>query len=524
MINKNHLIIILIFTSILLTINIVSATENNTNNTEIISSDTPTYTTLYTEIQNAEENEEITLTKDYTYYINLDDKTFKNDKIIPINKTLTINGNGHTINGNNLARSFNIEDDTDNVVLKNIIFKNCYNDKQGHRILETRSNTIIQNCTFINCHGSDSASGIINLFGNNNIIQDCKFQNCYNTIYYKPTSTSETLNGGIIQVCGWYNTIINCNFTNCYNNYTNYNPASHTIKGDVIYTIMDHNSIEKCTFKNIKIYKTPHVGVTKYGDVYIDSWESNITDCTFDTSTLSYNGVFIYNNAAQVNITRCTFKNSEYASVYVKGSDCILSDSEFINCKHYATKWTGANGVMTGCNFTDCEFNEKVNDWTGKNGNYIDQNNNTSSETENNSTTVDENQTQLNNTTNTTDETTQNNIIPKPSETPTLKQDTIKKIKKVTPKITAVKKKTFKVKKKIKKYTVKLTLNNKPLNKAVIKLKIKGKTYTVKTNKKGIGTFKIKNLNKKGKYKGIITFPTTKYYNSKKVKTWITVK
>ena len=96
-------------------------------------------------------------------------------------------------------------------------------------------------------------------------------------------------------------------------------------------------------------------------------------------------------------------------------------------------------------------------------------------------------------------------------------------VKKATPKLTA-KKKTFKVKTKSKKYTITLKNNlGKVMKKVKVTIKVKGKTYTAKTNSKGIATFKLK-LTKKGTFKAAVTYKGSKYYNkvSKKVK--ITVK
>lgn len=531
MMNKKYLLLIFIFTCTLLTISIVSAAENNTNTTtsisvnesETISATTPTYTTLYNEIKNTSERSELILTKDYTYYRNYDDKTFEDDKYITINKTITINGKGHTINGNNIAGGFNIPYETQNVILKNIIFKNCYNEKQGHRILDISEGNIIQNCTFINCHGSDRASGIISISGNSNGILNCKFINCYNNIYFTiSTVSTETLNGGIIYTSGGYNKISNCDFINCYTNYTNYNKGKYDLKGNIICLIMDHNYIEKCRFENSQVYKTNTAQVNKYGDIYIDSWESNITDCTFDNSYNTGYGVFIYNNAAKVNIKGCTFKNSESASVYVKGNDCTLSNSKFISCQYYATRWTGNNGIMTNCTFTNCNFNEGDNYWTGSNGQYIDPNK--PSEPENNNTLVEPENT--NNNTNSTEppknnttSSTQNNTVTQPKTNTNINT---KVVKKSTPKITA-KEKTYKAKTKNKKYTVKITINNKPLKKATLTLKLNGKTYKAKTNTKGIATFKLK-ISKKGKHPVTIQFKSTKKYNSKRIKTSITIK
>lgn len=97
-------------------------------------------------------------------------------------------------------------------------------------------------------------------------------------------------------------------------------------------------------------------------------------------------------------------------------------------------------------------------------------------------------------------------------------------VKKAKSKLTA-KKKTFKAKKKIKKYTITLKSDKgKAIKKAKVTIKVKGKTYKAKTNSKGKATFKIKKLTKRGKYKATVKFAGNKYYNKITKKVRITVK
>ena len=96
-------------------------------------------------------------------------------------------------------------------------------------------------------------------------------------------------------------------------------------------------------------------------------------------------------------------------------------------------------------------------------------------------------------------------------------------VKKANVKITA-KKKTFKAKKKVKKYTIYLKAGKKPVKKVQVTLKIKGKTYKVKTNNKGKAVFKLKKLTKKGSYKAVITFKGNSWYNKATKTVKITVK
>ena len=97
-------------------------------------------------------------------------------------------------------------------------------------------------------------------------------------------------------------------------------------------------------------------------------------------------------------------------------------------------------------------------------------------------------------------------------------------VKKATPKLTASKK-TFKLNKKTKKYTV--TLKDKfgrSIKNAKVKLIIKGKTYAAKTNKNGKATFKINKLNRKGSFKATVKFAGNKYYRSISKKTAFKIK
>ena len=93
-------------------------------------------------------------------------------------------------------------------------------------------------------------------------------------------------------------------------------------------------------------------------------------------------------------------------------------------------------------------------------------------------------------------------------------------VKKAKPKL-AAKARIFKAKAKVKKFTATLKNNKgKVMKNTKLTLKVNKKTFTVKTNKKGVATFKINDLNKKGKYTALIKFAGNKYFTaiSKKVK------
>ena len=97
-------------------------------------------------------------------------------------------------------------------------------------------------------------------------------------------------------------------------------------------------------------------------------------------------------------------------------------------------------------------------------------------------------------------------------------------VKKATPKLTA-KAKTFKRSVKTKKYTITLK-NNKGvvMKNTKVTLTVNKKTYSVRTNSKGVATFKITNLKKKGKFTAVVKYAGSKYYNKVTKKPKITIK
>ena len=87
-------------------------------------------------------------------------------------------------------------------------------------------------------------------------------------------------------------------------------------------------------------------------------------------------------------------------------------------------------------------------------------------------------------------------------------------VTKATSKLTA-KAKTFKKSVKTKKYSITLKDNrNKAISKAAVTIKIKGKTYKASTNAKGVATFKIKKLTKKGTFKSTVKYAGNAYYRA----------
>ena len=124
--------------------------------------DDGTYTALQSKINTAEKGSTINLTRDYKY-----NDDFNITTGVFINKDITINGNGHTIDGLGKSRIFNINYGNGlslhKVVLNNIKFKNGNASIYGGAILNFADLTI-NNCQFTN-NKAGTAGGAVNSLG-----------------------------------------------------------------------------------------------------------------------------------------------------------------------------------------------------------------------------------------------------------------------------------------------------------------------------------------------------------------------
>lgn len=126
--------------------------------------DDGTFTALQKKIDNAKDGDTITLDRDYTY-----DEGF-GKRGIQIKKDLTINGNGHTLNGLSQSRIILVKFgliENNKVVLDNIKFINGNTNLYGGAIFNYGELTV-KNCVFTNnyakyCGGAINSVGHLNL-------------------------------------------------------------------------------------------------------------------------------------------------------------------------------------------------------------------------------------------------------------------------------------------------------------------------------------------------------------------------
>ena len=122
------------------------------------------FTELANSIENTSEDSVLSLDRDYEY-------DSGNTEGILINKSITIDGKDHVLDGANASRIFLISNS--NVTLKNLIFKNGFGD-DGGAIQLSNSTLSISNCTFIN-NRANAGGGAIYASLSNVSIEGCEF-------------------------------------------------------------------------------------------------------------------------------------------------------------------------------------------------------------------------------------------------------------------------------------------------------------------------------------------------------------
>ena len=355
-------------------------------------SDFGDFNRLQSYINMAEANSVLDLYVDYTFTLGADENLAGG---IVIDKQLTINGNGHTINALQMARIFYIA--SDNVVLNNITFANAMGYSNGGAIV--MGSGTITNCNFTNnmVYIDDSSGwgytigGGAVYFGGPGTVINCNFTN---NVIDSSASWGYSGCGGAVYFCG------NCIVTNC--NFTN-NTASDD--GAAIYVVGGHLSdsiVENCNFtdNSARCGGAIHFGgylnaeyiarncnfinntatdggaiemdigtitncnftgnnASGYGGAIIiyDSWESystTVTDCNFTNNSACYGGAIDIDFGS---VTNCNFTDNTatYAgAIYIRyGSitNCNFTDNQASG--NGGAVFFNGNSTVTNCNFTD---------------------------------------------------------------------------------------------------------------------------------------------------------------------------
>ena len=254
---------------------------------------------LLQDLVNNESLSVINLERNYTYN-QFDTMT----EGVVINRAITINGNGYTINANGKTRIFKIT--SDNVVLENITFVNGNTTSTGGAVYFSKSGGLI-NCNFTD--NSATVNGGAVHFNETGTVSNCNF-----------TGNNATVEGGAVYFSGT-GTVANCNFTD--------NSARN---GGAVWIYS--GTVSNCNFTdNIATSQGGAVFATSDGGAVYFENSGNVTNCNFTDNSADYGGAIRYLNG-EGNVKNCNF----------------VSNTAF--------RWGGAirfnvDSTVTNCNFTD---------------------------------------------------------------------------------------------------------------------------------------------------------------------------
>ena len=366
------IMLLAIFLVSLLAVSAVSAADNATSdvvsveedqaieqidNDELISTtDDGTFTALQNKINNAASGSTITLENDYDYDDGFDIEG------ININKSLTIDGNGYMLNGNNKARIFNIA--AQNVILKNIDFSNSlYSYDNGRTptragaIYWAGDNGMMLNCMFTNSSVQSSSwrtannwGGAVYWDGAEGILSGCTFNNCHATI----KGDQGECRGGAICWAGVDGNLSYCNFINCFAKSSSLGECY----GGAIHWSGSSGVLSDCNFRKCQAYGS-------FGDGGAICWIGDygtLKDSNFTDNSASYAGGAIdlsyadYCNIYGCNFVKCSSDFGGAIAVRSTSNHDHVYNSTFESCSADiggAVVWYSV-GNLKYCNFTGC--------------------------------------------------------------------------------------------------------------------------------------------------------------------------
>ena len=229
--------------------------------------------------------------------INLKQNYTSKSTILIYSNNITINGNGHSIDANNL-RLFDIQ--CNNITIKNTKILNSEGiDFYGNGF------TLI-NCTFINGSTNKTFLSIHDDFYH---MINCNFENCSSKWH-------------LIELYCINSTISGCNVTNCFSDF-----------GIGLYG--DYGIISNCDFNFINTKLQIKLNGFNY-----------ITNCTFNNASIS-------SNKANTRITNCKFNNG---TISLSGNNTLMYGCNFTST---GLNWggSGTNGTIQNCRFVNSHRN-----------------------------------------------------------------------------------------------------------------------------------------------------------------------
>ena len=344
-----------------------SSDDTAFSNNDLISSNEPTtqnniirneklvsksFTQLKEEIELASD----TLTLDSNYKMTANEEnSFKNG--ISIFKNINIDGNGFTIDANNLKMIFKIGNRFSvslSITISNCNLVNCAFYNYG-----SDSSLTVNNCNFINSldyaiynAGSDSSLSISNCNLVNSKISNSDSSLTVNNCNFINGSIESSDSSLIVRNCNFVNSRIynggydsslivrNCSFINN----TAYNG------GCAIYNSGSGLTVNNCSFIN----NTANNGA---GAIYNSGSGLTVSNCSFINNTAN-NGGAIHSSCSNSTIVNCNFinntANNGAGAIHSSCSNSTISSCNFINntANHAGAIYNaGSDSTMMNCNF-----------------------------------------------------------------------------------------------------------------------------------------------------------------------------
>lgn len=366
-----------------------------------------TFSDLNTTI-NGNSDSEIYLDSDYNYSSD-SESGFRAG--IKINRSMTVNGNGHTIDAKKSARMFNVE--RGNVTFINITFLNGNIHKLASAYQTIGGGAISGKCTVINCtfigNSADYGGAI---WGGGTTAINCTFKNNLATssnggALYEGNAINCTFEGNTAKKSGgaiYRGSAENCNFTNnaangtvdkdkdgggaiyagsavnCIFTKNRSNYYGGAIVGSAINCTFNENratnyggaiyggSAENCTFtkndakfggaidrgsaKNCNFTGNTASGVwnAEGGAISLPYNEGYVINCTFTNNSASYQGGALYHGSSEGNITveNCTFINNSADNGGATYMTSAVNCTFIGNSANKDKAGTGDGGAMYG--------------------------------------------------------------------------------------------------------------------------------------------------------------------------------
>ena len=345
-----------------------SSDDTAFSNNDLISSNEPTtqnniirneklvsksFTQLKEEIELASD----TLTLDSNYKMTANEEnSFKNG--ISIFKNINIDGNGFTIDANNLKMIFKIGNRFSvslSITISNCNLVNCAFYNYG-----SDSSLTVNNCNFINNldyaiynAGSDSSLSISNCNLVNNKISNSDSSLTVNNCNFINGSIESSDSSLIVRNCNFVNSRIynggydsslivrNCSFINN----TAYNG------GCAIYNSGSGLTVNNCSFIN-------NTATNDWGSAIYNSGSGlTVNNCSFINNTAN-NGGAIHSSCSNSTIVNCNFinniANNGAGAIHSSCSNSTISSCNFINntANHAGAIYNaGSDSTMMNCNF-----------------------------------------------------------------------------------------------------------------------------------------------------------------------------